>query len=946
MLYIIWMVTLFENVSSEVLHDTKEIEYKSNKFSIGFHLLLPVAGLGLLILGRRHIFDKILLQLDRKYLTVLCPCFIKRENILKWACGRLPPTWSSHSVHTLSGGIKELWSDGSLLCTLINTGVPGACPNPHRHWRQTPAHAQTLAYKYFGIVQTFSSDELNLKLTSGLERKFIRYLGEIQQAVNKICENEDKDWKISSRYIVRGMGLFSGEQHKKTVFYIYLNENYEEDEDKDGSIIIQIKGPYGTYGEVMAPKLVNKKRKLIRNKRKQERRSSIQFIENLMQSNAWNFSRSQRKNINNGILIETTMEKDRIKVTYVPKNYGMYEINMFTAGEILNGCPFSVHIFINELPVAENEKCEKESNNRKPVKITKTHVLPNLLENDETKLKSDLKSTFNFQEVVDEITKNGTVYRNILGHTPETETANLEILATNNEINVTDKNLGCSDDRNYLKSSDRNWLKPDHDIDINFKKSAEKKLTEVIKITNNNPTKDDGQLLNADQNVPNEVVNEPKPLENEPDETIKSCNTDKQIFKNKNYDNASKQEASNKIKINNMNSASIFASNNLINHNEKTQSNFVLEPKYVNAVNVNKIKIPDMFNEDSLKQPSYRLEDKYFKNILNESSKKSNIELNKDNYNNNNIERSKNKYIDEIYKPELDNYSKLLEEDTSPICPYHIVPEVEIIPRTVAEKRKIFARGSLRSKFGSNRKVSSFLDENEQESTDRESQPAGQNVLNIVNNLKGSASESPTPTEPLTETWSLCSTFSLPNLSLDSDCSYTVSIKDRKSFWENLSSGSSSSSTKSLYPSKMEDPTDLVRSKMIWRKPLSNFRPAENVYKSADDILSMATSHAEYVKCNSVEDSLDKCAVLSIEDRKRLLLKQFYEKENINRGQQRKRIIIKHEITSADDDEKRKKETVEANQIDCFTSISEKIKKYNSDNFKLVETVRIYQKNG
>lgn len=232
-------------------------------------------------------------------------------------------------------------------------------------------------------------------------------------------------------------------------------------------------------------------------------------------------------------------------------------------------------------------------------------------------------------------------------------------------------------------------MKPDHDIDINFKKSAEKKLTEVIKITNNNPTKDDGQLLNADQNVPNEVVNEPKPLENEPDETIKSCNTDKQIFKNKNYDNASKQEASNKIKINNMNSASIFASNNLINHNEKTQSNFVLEPKYVNAVNVNKIKIPDMFNEDLLKQPSYRLEDKYFKNILNESSKKSNIELNKDNYNNNNIERSKNKYIDEIYKPELDNYSKLLEEDTSPICPYHIVPEVEIIPRTVAEKRKV-----------------------------------------------------------------------------------------------------------------------------------------------------------------------------------------------------------------------------------------------------------------
>lgn len=85
------------------------------------------------------------------YFLVFCPSLSKRKRLLKWTCNRLPRTWSSQS-RTLSGGIQELWSDGSLLCTLINTEIPGACPNPHRHWKKPPTHAQALAYKYFGVV--------------------------------------------------------------------------------------------------------------------------------------------------------------------------------------------------------------------------------------------------------------------------------------------------------------------------------------------------------------------------------------------------------------------------------------------------------------------------------------------------------------------------------------------------------------------------------------------------------------------------------------------------------------------------------------------------------------------------------------------------------------------------------------------------------------------------
>lgn len=85
------------------------------------------------------------------FFSVFCPSFSRRERLLKWASNRLPLTWSSQSK-TLSGGISDLWHDGSLLCTLINTAIPGACPNPHRHWRKPPTHAQAIAYKYFGLV--------------------------------------------------------------------------------------------------------------------------------------------------------------------------------------------------------------------------------------------------------------------------------------------------------------------------------------------------------------------------------------------------------------------------------------------------------------------------------------------------------------------------------------------------------------------------------------------------------------------------------------------------------------------------------------------------------------------------------------------------------------------------------------------------------------------------
>ncbi|CAG9863670.1 unnamed protein product [Phyllotreta striolata] len=939
MFKIFWIILILENIPMETAGDnSKEIEYRSYKFSIGFHLLLPAVGLGVLILGRRHICDKLLLQLDSKYLTVLCPCFIKRENIVKWACNRLPRTWSSNTVETLSGGVKELWNDGSLLCTLINSARPGACPNPHRHWKQPPSHAQALAYKYFGVTPVFSNEELNRNINSSLERKFIGYLSDVQQSINKISEISEENSRFSSQYIVRGMGLFSGEQHKKTTFYIYLNDRCDNDDTKEDNIIIHVKGPFGTYGEAVAPKLVNKRRKLKR-KTKQERRSSIQFIENLMQSNAWNFTRAQRKNINEGVEIETAMENDRIRVSYVPTNYGMYEISMISGGELLKGCPFNVHIFINEL----NDVNQSDKVVSKARKVIKTH-LPRLPENDEAKLKPEGKSRFNFREVVEEITKNGSVYRSILGHTPEVEMSSLEISASINKESKDSKNTH-RDETDYFDSIEKveTNSKYGDKLSENEALSQEKSETNNIKLPENSPvdnnnitklstsalniknapakpidlgqtdenkaiSKDDLNNYNnlrtnennqkkdeiydsnnlrrpsSDKNI---IINEFSNKQNskkasleltssayvqsEPEEKLSNASLKVQIINNysssKNQQTVANKDDNNQhTKANNLTTAT-FANKNLINSGIETKhSSYVFEPKYINKPKINKIKIPELFAEDAIKKRPYHWDDKYFKNILNESNKD---------------------YSSLDYEKKISaEFEKKRSKFTSPTCPGHIVTEVDAIQKTVAEKRKIFAQRTPRKlySYGSNSLISSFSDENEQKST------AELNVLNEIHAY---------------ENYSLTNTISLPNLSLETDCSL-VSFESRKSFWESMSTGSSTSvSTKSLSPRKPENSLNsLERSKLIWKKP-------QDIYKSADDVLSLTSTKEHKIMYNSVEDSLDKCAVMSVEERKRKLLERKFEEEK----------FISRKVVSK----------VNYNEGTVFvTPITEKIQRYKS----------------
>lgn len=72
----------------------------------------------------------------------MCSAVSKKVRLLNWIDDRI----------IFTGNIAEFWTDGTLLCSLINSGIPGACTNPHRHWKKPPVHGQALAYKYLGVI--------------------------------------------------------------------------------------------------------------------------------------------------------------------------------------------------------------------------------------------------------------------------------------------------------------------------------------------------------------------------------------------------------------------------------------------------------------------------------------------------------------------------------------------------------------------------------------------------------------------------------------------------------------------------------------------------------------------------------------------------------------------------------------------------------------------------
>ncbi|XP_017771207.1 PREDICTED: uncharacterized protein LOC108558721 isoform X2 [Nicrophorus vespilloides] len=312
---------------------------------LAVQILLPLVVAGL-IWGRKAIVSKIVTHFDRTCISALCPTISKRERLLKWTLTQLP---------YLEGGFSAIWRDGSQLCTLINTAVPGACPNPHRHWRKPPTHGQALAYKYLGVTPVFTdSDFEDRSFTFNVEKTMIEYVASLQQAVAKISRTDDGAMvSYSNDFVARGMGLVTGEQHRKTIIYIYPNS---PDSKK---LLFNVRGPYNSFGSaaLRSPEMQHKSEK--------------GFFKSLSKD----FSKILLKSSNgrepiSDVQIQVMHERDRARITFIPQHSGVYEVCLTTNGEHIVGSPYHINVeknrsgLIDEINEKSSKKlCEENNNN-------------------------------------------------------------------------------------------------------------------------------------------------------------------------------------------------------------------------------------------------------------------------------------------------------------------------------------------------------------------------------------------------------------------------------------------------------------------------------------------------------------------------------------------------------------------------------------------------------
>ncbi|XP_066251319.1 uncharacterized protein [Euwallacea similis] len=282
--------------------------------SVLLYVLLPVVGL-ITVWLRKELLTRVLIQIDGACLPVISvpyPFFSRGRNIIDWAKQRLPRQWSSH-LDTLSGGLADFWQDGSLLCTLINSAIPGACSNPYRHWNQPPNHAQEVAFKYLGIAPVFK--DFSSPLTPTLKNRFLNYLSVVYKSIN-VLERERLLYRLTTpKFLARGMGLYTAEQYKEAEFFIYSTQDLVS----LFNVEVCFAGPFSSKFKTTVLELLIKQRKSSNNLLKVE--SEIKKIE-----------------------LQIEVQKDRVKVVYIANFCGVHEITLSHDHESVMGSPFFVNV--------------------------------------------------------------------------------------------------------------------------------------------------------------------------------------------------------------------------------------------------------------------------------------------------------------------------------------------------------------------------------------------------------------------------------------------------------------------------------------------------------------------------------------------------------------------------------------------------------------------------
>lgn len=188
----------------------------------------------------------------------------------------------------------------------------------------------------------------------------------LQQAIMKhSAKTEIKSPTYSSDYVARGMGLFMGEQLRKTSFYIY---SYSECPSK--GVRVNIRGPYKSFAESSIPPFQNNCKKLNTKTNMHRKRQSLFYS---ISKDLAQFM--HHSSIKNDIPIKVEMEEDRAKVTFIPTYTGIYQISLTSNGDLLNGSPFTIRVNPNESGLHDSFDTPNTPPNGKSKIVTKRKIL-------------------------------------------------------------------------------------------------------------------------------------------------------------------------------------------------------------------------------------------------------------------------------------------------------------------------------------------------------------------------------------------------------------------------------------------------------------------------------------------------------------------------------------------------------------------------------------------
>lgn len=188
-------------------------------------------------------------------------------------------------------------------------------------------------------------------LTSYSERKFIKYLLQVQDAINKVSIEEDT-LKFTSKYVARGMGLVIGEQNRPSIFYVYPNTGT----NKIDNVLVNIKGPYNTFGGHIISNsetqtnnvntMIKIRKENLKEQQKLEYKSRAQrsFFRSVSFDIGPIMNLVTNRRNSGEIAVKVEMEKERAKITFLPKFSGIYELLLTSDGQHLQGSPYVIRI--------------------------------------------------------------------------------------------------------------------------------------------------------------------------------------------------------------------------------------------------------------------------------------------------------------------------------------------------------------------------------------------------------------------------------------------------------------------------------------------------------------------------------------------------------------------------------------------------------------------------